>query len=291
MKKNQKWTKIILSVLTVICLSACGSGEKEVEPATPQQGVTLETTQKVLQETQNYTGHLQVVSNLENDNTNIEANMEMNKDPLCMKIEETMTYGEQTTKNVTYLKGTESGADIYRNYGDQWTEMSFGQDAAMASVKIYNIQENMQLVLEYGTEWTEDEKSDKEEIVFHGKLSAKDAFAVVEGGRLLQLAGMSGMAEKYYANVNDIPVTFTIDSQTGRPIACTMDLANTLQVVTNNVLQELNNEGTKITVEKYDVIMELSKWNETPTIEIPKEAQTAINYEQEITDMQKDAAA
>ena len=111
----------------------------------------------------------------------------------------------------------------------------------------------------------------------------------MEGGRLLQLAGMSGMAEKYYANVNDIPVTFTIDSQTGRPIACTMDLANTLQVVTNNVLQELNNEGTKITVEKYDVIMELSKWNETPTIEIPKEAQTAINYEQEITDMQKDA--
>ena len=43
----------------------------------------------------------------------------------------------------------------------------------MASVKIYNIQENMQLVLEYGTEWTEDEKSDKEEIVFHGKLSQK----------------------------------------------------------------------------------------------------------------------
>lgn len=279
----------MLSVLTVVCLAGCG-GEKQAQQVTAEQAVTLETTQKILGETKNYTGHLQVVSDMESDSSQVDADVEMNQEPLRMKIDEKLQFTQQTIKNVTYLKGTENGADIYRNYGDQWTEMSFEKDAAMASVQIYNIQDNMQLVLEHGVEWAEDENSNKA-LLFHGKVSAKDAFSVVEGGKLLQLAGMSGMAEKYYAGVKDIPVTFTIDSQTGQPIACTMDLANTLETVTNNVLQELNNDNSEIAVKKYDITMEISKWNETPTIEIPKEAQSAINYEQEITDMQKDTAA
>ncbi len=280
---------MLLCVLVIVCLAGCGN-EKQAQQVNTQQAVTLETTQKILGETQNYTGHLQVVSDMEGESSQVDANIEMNQEPLRMKIDETLQFPQQTIKNVTYVKGTESGADIYRNYGDQWTEMSFEKDAAMASVQIYHIQSNMQSVLAYGTNWVEDETSDKA-LLFHGNIPAKDAFSVVEGGKLLQLAGMGGMAEKYYAGVADIPVTFTIDSQSGQPISCTMDLSDTLETVTNNVLQELNHDNTKISVTKYDAIMEISKWNETPTIEIPKEAQSAINYEQEITDMQKDAAA
>lgn len=280
---------MLLCVLVMVSLAGCGT-EKQAQQVTTQQAVTLETTQKILGETQNYTGHLQMVSDMESESSQVDADVEMNQEPLRMKIDETLQFPQQTIKNVTYLKGTESGADIYRNYGDQWTEMSFEKDAAMASVQVYHIQSNMQLILEHGTDWAEDETSDKA-LLFQGKIPAKEAFSVVEGGKLLQLAGMSGMAEKYYAGVADIPVTFTIDSQSGQPISCTMDLADTLETVTNNVLQELNHDNTNISVTKYDAIMEISKWNETPTIEIPKEAQSAINYEQEITDMQKDTAA
>ena len=69
------------------------------------------------------------------------------------------------------------------------------------------------------------------------------------------------------------------------------DLGNALQTVTNNVLKELQADSAGITVQEYGVTMDISDLNGVQSIEIPTEAQGAINYEQEITSMNESDAA
>lgn len=89
----------------------------------------------------------------------------------------------------------------------------------------------------------------------------------------------------------DVPVTFVFKEDTGEAVSCHMDLANVLQTVTNNVLKELQADSAGITVQEYGVTMDISDLNGVQSIEIPAEAQGAINYEQEITSMNESDAA
>ena len=168
--------------------------------------------------------------------------------------------------------------------------MSLEKDAALDSVQIYDVRENMITLLQHTSGWQETARENKQ-VTLQGTLPSADVYAVVEGGKLLQLAGMSGIAENYYEGVADVPVTFVFKEDTGEAVSCHMDLGNALQTVTNNVLKELQADSAGITVQEYGVTMDISDLNGVQSIEIPTEAQGAINYEQEITSMNESDAA
>lgn len=129
---------------------------------------------------------------------------------------------------------------------------------------------NVNLFMNYNNQWTE---------MSLEKDAALDSVQIYD------------VRENYYEGVADVPVTFVFKEDTGEAVSCHMDLGNALQTVTNNVLKELQADSAGITVQEYGVTMDISDLNGVQSIEIPTEAQGAINYEQEITSMNESDAA
>lgn len=293
MKNFFRTAKICLAVTAIFCLAACGTPEKVEETAqtgmTPAEYAT--TALKSLEEASSFKGAVNVVSRMADSEDRTEVTVSQIKEPFCMQINEVLnSEGGQSYSTQRYLQAEDTTVNLFMNYNNQWTEMSLGKDAALDSVQIYDVRENMITLLQHATDWQETAR-DNHQVTLQGTLPAADVFAVVEGGKLLQLAGMSGIAENYYEGVTDVPVTFVFKEDTAEAVSCNMDLGNTLQTVTNNVLKELQTDSTGITVQEYGVTMDISDLNGVQSIEIPAEAQGAINYEQEITSMNASAAA
>lgn len=292
MKNFFRAAKICLAVTAVVCLAACGTPENAEDPT--QQGMTpaeyATAAYNHLEGAGSYKGAVNVVSNMADSSDTTEVTVSQTKEPFRMQIAEVLhTEGGQSYSTQRYLEAEDAKVNLFMNYNNQWTEMSLEKDAALDSVQIYDVRENMMTLLQHASNWQETAR-EKKQVTLQGTLAAADVYDVVEGGKLLQLAGMSGIAENYYEGVADVAVTFVFKEDTAEPVSCYMDLGNTLQTVTNNVLKELQAEAG-ITVQEYGVTMDISDLNGVQSIEIPKEAQGAINYEQEITSMNESDAA
>lgn len=281
-----------MAATAVVCLAACGTPENAEN--TTQTGMTpaeyATAALQSLEEASSYKGAVNVVSNMQGSNDSTEVTVFQIKEPFCMQITEVLNSGGQSYSTQRYLEAEDTNVNLFMNYNNQWTEMSLEKDAALDSVQIYDVRENMITLLQHTSGWQETARENKQ-VTLQGTLPAADVYAVVEGGKLLQLAGMSGIAENYYEGVADVPVTFVFKEDTGEAVSCHMDLGNVLQTVTNNVLKELQADSAGITVQEYGVTMDISDLNGVQSIEIPAEAHSAINYEQEITSMNESNAA
>lgn len=282
-----------MAAAAVVCLAACGTPENAED--TTQIGMTpaeyATAAHKGLEEASSYKGAVNVVSRMADSSDTTEVTVSQTKEPFRMQIAEVLhTAGGQSYSTQRYLEAEDTTVSLFMNYNNQWTEMSLEKEAALDSVQIYDVRENMMTLLEHASDWQEVSR-EKKEVTLQGTLPAADVYDVVEGGKLLQLAGMSGIAENYYEGAADVVVTFTFQEDTAAAVSCSLDLGNTLQTVTNNVLKELQAESAGITVEEYSVTMYISDLNGVQSIEIPAEAQGAINYEQEITSMKENSAA
>lgn len=293
MKKFFRAAKICLAATALVCLAACGTPDTAENTAhtgmTPAEYATAAL--QSLEEANSYKGAVNVVSNMQNSSDSTEVTVSQIKEPFCMQIAETLnSAGGQSYSTQRYLEAEDTKVNLFMNYNNQWTEMSLEKDAALDSVQIYDVRENMATLLQHTSAWQETARENNR-VTLQGTLPAADVYAVVEGGKLLQLAGMSGIAENYYEGVADVPVTFVFKEDTGEAVSCYMDLANALQTVTNNVLKELQTDSAGITVQEYGVTMDISDLDGVQSIEIPAEAHSAINYEQEITSMNESDAA
>lgn len=281
-----------MAATAVVCLAACGTPENAEN--TTQTGMTpaeyATAALQSLEEASSYKGAVNVVSNMQGSSDSTEVTVSQIKEPFCMQITEVLNSGGQSYSTQRYLEAEDTNVNLFMNYNSQWTEMSLEKDAALDSVQIYDVRENMATLLQHTSGWQETARENKQ-VTLQGTLPAADVYAVVEGGKLLQLAGMSGIAENYYEGVADVPVTFVFKEDTGEAVSCHMDLGNVLQTVTNNVLKELQADSAGITVQEYGVTMDISDLNGVQSIEIPAEAHSAINYEQEITSMNESNAA
>lgn len=293
MKNFFRAAKICLAATAVVCLAACGTPDTAENPTqagmTPAEYATA--ARKSLEEANSYKGAVNVVSKMQDSNDSTEVTVSQIKEPFCMQITEVLnSQGGQSYSTQRYLEAEDANVNLFMNYNNQWTEMSLEKEAAEDSVQIYDVRENMITLLQHASGWQETAR-EKKQVTLQGTLPAADVYAVVEGGKLLQLAGMSGITENYYEGVADVPVTFTFKEDTGEAVSCYMDLGNVLQTVTNNVLKELQADSAGIAVQEYGVTMDISDLNGVQSIEIPVEAQSAINYEQKITSMNESDAA
>ena len=241
MKNFFRAAKICLAATAVVCLAACGTPENAENTAqtgmTPAEYATAAL--QSLEEANSYKGAMNVVSNMQDSSDSTEVTVSQIKEPFCMQITEVLnSAGGQSYSTQRYLEAEDTNVNLFMNYNNQWTEMSLEKDAALDSVQIYDVRENMITLLQHTSTWQETARENKQ-VTLQGTLPAADVYTVVEGGKLLQLAGMSGIAENYYEGVADVPVTFVFKEDTGEAVSCHMDLANVLQTVTNNVLKEL----------------------------------------------------
>ncbi len=205
--------------------------------------------------------------------------------PLGMEISTTSNLEKNPL--VTYVQEEDGMATTYMQYAGQWMKQSVETSIAIDSLQMYDTKENALLFLNAAKDWKE-VSADENTVILEGTLLADSLKTLVEDTKSLQVMGMAGLTEEYYEGISDTTITLTVDSQTKMPMLYTVDLANTLEVLMNNVTSTFNssdaqNPPQQTTVNQYTLSVELSNINEIKKVEIPQEVlDNAVDLEKQI---------
>ncbi len=205
--------------------------------------------------------------------------------PLGMEISTTSNLEKNPL--VTYVQEEDGMATTYMQYAGQWMKQSVETNIAMDSLQMYDTKENALLFLNAAKDWKE-VSADENTVVLEGTLLADSLKTLVEDTKSLQVMGMAGLTEEYYEGISDTTITLIVDSQTKMPMLYTVDLANTLEVLMNNVTSTFNssdaqNPPQQTSVNQYTLSVELSNINEIKKVEIPQEVlDNAVDLEKQI---------
>ncbi len=288
MKKIMKWTKIVLAAAVVFCLAGCGTSEKgSTETKETQPADYIAAAQKTLEAANSVQANMQIQANMDGIEDGMSADIIFWREPLNMEVAITPKNQENTVSfEHIYVESKNEDAYLYRSYSDiqggepQWTKKRLNVKAEQDTLQIYDVQENIALLLQNGVDWKlEENQQPGKSVTVVGSIPVNQVYAVTEGGQFFQFVGMSGLHENYYSGVESVPVRIEMEERTGTVLSCEVDLTQTLQSVMNNVMKELDSTSTGVAVEAYQVQMKITKEGDAPKVEVPEEAQNAINYD------------
>ena len=286
MKKQMERWLLGAAFCGMLAMTGCGGGASEAEEISPEQVAEyVQEAQEMLEEADSFTADFKVESQMrDEDPTVTEGVVTMVKEPLFMLVDTSLNFIDRSLEYDTYLEEAVDAVNQYMNYDGQWTEMTMTEDAALTGVQIYNTLYNLETILSAGENWTVTDNG--KELKLTGVIPEAKFSDVEEYTRWFQLAGMSGLSEVYYAGVGDVPVTVLLDEKTGAPLSYEVELAKTLEIMTNNVLRELSGGELQnaVEVKNYTITSALTQLGGVEAGEVPAEAKNdAINYEKEIS--------
>lgn len=292
--KNKIKIAVTMILVAMVFVSGCAAKPTSSDGATSNESATenyIALAKTKLDGTTNFVSdfYAEVQMDGKGDITISKANVQMMQEPFVVGIKMQDSYGENTLSSQIYLEKVNDDVNMYMDYDGQWTEMTLDEKNAMKSVGIYDTAQNMNLLLASGENW--ERGSTKNGIVtITGQVPAEKVYEISEAGSFLQLAGMNGVDQSYYAGVEAVPFEVEV-REDGTPVSFSVDFADALETVMNHVLQELGQDGVEnISVEKYLLSQKISKIGEVKKIDIPAEARDAINYEKEIALLESSAS-
>lgn len=283
------YKKVIMFVSAVViafAFSACG------ENAVTQTAAPEETIAKVLSNLEQVKSIKSILTTQSSMTTagsessvSTETEVTAVYSPLNMKIESKSNSSDETL--VTYVEETDDMATTYMEYAGQWMKQSLEPNIVLESLRMYDTKQNAIEFLENAQNW--EQTSDQGSItVLQGTLPASNLAKVVEDTKALQMTGMAGLTEEYYSGITDTTVIVTVDKKTLLPVNYTVNLANTLETLMNNVSNSFNTNTEvdapiQVIVNEYTLSVDCSDINETKKVEIPKETlESAIDFERQI---------
>ena len=276
---------LLIGTVCVFALAGCGSDGSAQNMTEGSAEEYVQAAHEMLEQADSFAADFKAEVQMKgSDKTVTEGTVELVKDPLYMKVDTTLDFGDLEQDYDMYLEKTEDVVNQYMGYDGEWTEMTMTEDSALVSVQLYHTLYNMETIFSSAENWTAEKDGGK--IVLNGVIPEAKFYDVEEYTRWFQLAGMSGLSEVYYAGVGDVPVMVVLDGKTGAPLSYEVDLAKQLEIMTNNVLTELGGGKLEnpVTVETYTITSELTRLGGVEAGEVPAEAKSdAINYEKEIS--------
>ena len=276
---------LLIGTVCVFALAGCGSDGSAQNMTEGSAEEYVQAAHEMLEQADSFAADFKAEVQMKgSDKTVTEGTVELVKDPLYMKVDTTLDFGDLEQDYDMYLEKTEDVVNQYMGYDGEWTEMTMTEEEALNSVHLYHTLYNMETIFSSGENWTAEKDDGK--IVLNGVIPEAKFYDVEEYTRWFQLAGMSGLSEVYYAGVGDVPVTVMLDGKTSAPLSYEVDLAKQLEIMTNNVLTELGGGKLEnpVTVETYTITSELTRLGGVEAGEVPAEAKSdAINYEKEIS--------
>ena len=282
---RKRWKALLFGAACMFAMAGCGGAESKEEITAEATAEYVQKAHAMLEEADSFAADFRAeVKMADAGGTVTEGIITMVKEPLFMNVDTTLTFDDLVQEYDLYLEEAEDVVNQYMSYDGEWTEMTMTEDSALMGTQIYNTLYNMEAVFSAAENWTAEKQGDT--VVLTGVIPEAKFYSVEAYTRWFQLAGMSGLAEVYYAGVGDVPVTVTLDSKTGEPLSYSVDLAKQLETMTNNVLKELGGGTLQsgVAVEKYIITSELTQLGGVEAGEIPAEAKSsAINYEKEIS--------
>lgn len=285
MKKRSRI--LLLGAACLFLLAACGSeAMEETEVKEEYSAETLvQNADTMLEEADSFAAEFSMTVAMGDAAASLtEGTVELTRDPLYVKVDSVMDFADQEQVYGLYLEKAGDEVNQYMSYNGEWTEMTLEEDAALSGVQIYNTVSNMKMIFAVAENWTVEE--DGETLHLTGEIPEGKFYDMEGHTRWFQMAGMSGISEVYFSGVGNVPVSVTLDAETGAPVAYSVELASALETVTNNVLKELNGgiAGNNIAVTEYLITSSLTQIGDVEAGEIPAEAKNdAINYEKEIS--------
>ncbi len=288
MKKQYKYLAICFVIWTAFGLTSCGAaqyGEGNAQQDMTPEGYITQVSE-LLQAAESYTGKLEVTTKTASESYRTTADISKINNPLKAQMEERYVYGDTRLITEIYMEEVDDIVNLYRQYEGLWTAISLPKSEALKSMRFFDVGVNIQILLQKGTNWKEVERN-AQEIVLSGTIPAEAVYDVIHETNLLQLSGINGISKTYFSGAEDLNITLTLNQANIVPLTCKMELSQIQQVVTNNILKELQVSDDGFLLQTYDIQMEVLHINQVPNIEIPKEARNAVNYEQAIMDMNK----
>ena len=287
MKKRMKG--LLIGAVCAILLVGCGGAENSEAMTEDTAEEYAQRAHEMLEEADGFAATFLAEMQMKDMGTNVtEGMVTLVKEPFFMNVDATLAFDDLAQEYDLYLEETEEAVNQYMSYDGEWTEMTMDQETAMLGTQIYNTLYNLEAIFSAVENWNAEKQDDT--VVLTGVIPEAKFYDVETYTRWFQPAGMSGLAEVYYAGVGDVPVTVALDGKTGEPLSYRVNLAKPLEIMTNNVLKELGG-GTlddPVEVEKYVIVSELTQLGGVEAGEIPAEAKSsAINYEKEYSSMDK----
>lgn len=241
MKKTRKIAALLLALVLMLSLSACGSFETKMARAA-QKMSKLESMRMDMDM------DMTIGMSLFGESLDLDGKMttkaDIFTDPLKMRVRTSVEALDSAEESLSYM---EKDGDDYTLYvspdgGESWVSRTVdGEDLpAPAATK-----EQIALLLKWGASFEESEKETirgSEATVYSGFIPGEDVAAAIEAsGALDALAEVLEMdlGEADFSGLGDIPATIALDDRSGMVVRYTMDLTDVMGSVMDKLLDQL----------------------------------------------------
>ena len=275
MKLGKRAAALALGALLAVSMTACGNGANKEESA-DQIKAAMEKINAV--ESMDATMLMEMDMSVMGQSIETDTKMDMScfNDPMKLKADMTMSMGSLGSVSMSiYADATDGDYTIYMFDGSGWTT----QAADASQLEQYDAQQSMDLYLSSGAEYahagTEDingSTADKYTGIIRG-----DALAEVmkASGATSSMETTMGMdLEDLYSDLGDMPITVWIDQATGYPVRYYMNMTGVMQSMMKKALAGVEG-GDSLTIDKVEITMDCSNFNNVADFEIPAEALAA----------------
>ena len=275
MKLGKRAAALALGALLAVSMTACGNGANKEESA-DQIKAAMEKINAV--ESMDATMYMEMDMSVMGQSIETDTKMDMScfNDPVKLKADMTMSMGSLGSVSMSiYADATDGDYTIYMFDGSSWTT----QAADASQLGQYDAQQSMDLYLSSGAEYdhagTEDingSTADKYTGIIRG-----DALAEVmkASGATSSMETTMGMdLEELYSDLGDMPITVWIDQATGYPVRYYMNMTGVMQSMMKKALAGVEG-GDSLTMDKVEITMDCSNFNNVADFEIPAEALAA----------------
>ena len=275
MRTGKRAAALALGAALTLSMTACGNGTANKEDATEKIRAATEKVNAA--ESMEATMVMEMDMSAMGQSVQTDTTMDMVcfNDPMNMKADMTMDMGALGSVSMSIF--AQADGDTYNMYlydGNTWTS----QTAAVNALEQYDAQQSVNLYLDSGAEYisvgTEEINgvtTDKYTGVIRGDameevLKASGATTNLESS----LGGMVDVSE-LYSGLGDMPITVWIDPESGYPVRYFMDMTDVMQSMMSKAMSGIEG-GDTLTIDKVEVTMDCSNYNNATDFEIPAEA-------------------
>ena len=275
MKSGKRIAALALGAALTLSMTACGGGTANKEDATAKIRAASEKVNAVESMEATMVMEMDMTAMGQKVETDTTMDMVCFNDPMKMKADMTMDMGSLGSVSMSIF--AEADGDTYNMYlydGNTWTS----QTATVNMLEQYDAQQSVNLYLDSGAEYisvgTEEINgvtADKYTGVIRGEameevLKASGATTNLESS----LGGMVDVSE-LYSGLGDMPITVWIDPESGYPVRYFMDMTDVMQSMMSKAMSGIEG-GDTLTIDKVEVTMDCSNYNNATDFEIPAEA-------------------
>ena len=275
MRTGKRAAALALGAALVLSMTACGNGTANKEDATEKIRAATEKVNAA--ESMEATMVMEMDMSAMGQSVQTDTTMDMVcfNDPMKMKADMTMDMGALGSVSMSIF--AQADGDTYNMYlydGNTWTS----QTAAVNALEQYDAQQSVNLYLDSGAEYisvgTEEINgvtTDKYTGVIRG--DAMEEVLKASGATTNLESSLGGMVDvsNLYSDLGDMPITVWIDQESGYPVRYYMDMTKVMQSMMSKALSGIEG-GDTLTVDKVEVIMDCTNYNNAADFEIPAEA-------------------